>query len=142
MKRILDDMVARADVVIENFSAGVATRLGIDYPALLQVMGRSDLKDDANMMQISWRLMNNDAVDRVVAEWVTHRTRDEIVAALAQAGVPGQVQPHPCGLRCAGAGSGCAHRRSARTFREPVRVRTPAAAQGWHHMRPARNQGT
>ncbi len=59
-----------------------------EWLALLDVMGRSDLKDDADMMQISWRLMNNDAVDRVVAEWAGGRTRDEVVAALAQGGVP------------------------------------------------------
>ncbi|CAN0479558.1 unnamed protein product, partial [Phaeothamnion confervicola] len=33
-RKIFFDMVAKADVVVENFRAGVARRLGIDYPAL------------------------------------------------------------------------------------------------------------
>lgn len=34
---VLSDLVARADVLVENYSAGVTGRLGIDYPAMREV---------------------------------------------------------------------------------------------------------
>ena len=34
---IFMEMVKKADVVVENFRAGVSTRLGVDYPALCAV---------------------------------------------------------------------------------------------------------
>ena len=65
---------------------GAATHA--DWLALLEVMGRSDLKDDPNMMQIGWRIVNNTVVDRVVTDWTERRTKDEIIEALGRAGVP------------------------------------------------------
>ena len=65
---------------------GAATHA--DWLALLEAMGRGDLKDDPNMMQIAWRIVNNAAVDSVVTEWTIRRTKEEIVEALGRAGVP------------------------------------------------------
>lgn len=54
---------------------------------LLDAMSRADLKDDANMMDIGWRIVNNAAVDEVVTQWTAQKTKDEIVATLSVAGV-------------------------------------------------------
>ena len=58
-----------------------------EWLALLEAMGRSDLKDDVNMMQIGWRIVNNAEVDAVVTQWTASRSKDAIVEALASAGV-------------------------------------------------------
>jgi len=58
-----------------------------EWLALLEAMGRSDLKDDANMMQIGWRIVHNAEVDAVVTQWTASRTKDAIVEALASAGI-------------------------------------------------------
>ena len=64
---------------------GIATNA--EWLALIDAMGRGDLKDDADMMRMSWRIVNNAAVDAVVSAWTTPQTKDEVVAALARAGV-------------------------------------------------------
>ncbi len=58
-----------------------------EWLALLDAMGRADLKDDNGMMDIGWRIVNNDAVDAVVTQWTAQKTKDEIVAELARASV-------------------------------------------------------
>ncbi|MFN0160766.1 MAG: CaiB/BaiF CoA transferase family protein [Burkholderiales bacterium] len=59
-----------------------------EWVALIDAMGRADLKGDAGMMNIGWRIMNNDAVDLVVSSWTRGRTKAEIAQALDAAGVP------------------------------------------------------
>jgi crotonobetainyl-CoA:carnitine CoA-transferase CaiB-like acyl-CoA transferase len=58
-----------------------------EWLGLLEAMGRSDLKDDADMMQVAWRIVNNAKVDAVVTQWTSARSKDAIVAALASAGI-------------------------------------------------------
>ena len=58
-----------------------------EWLSLLDAMGRADLKADANMMNVGWRLQNNAEVDAVVTQWTERHTKAEIVAALSQAGV-------------------------------------------------------
>lgn len=58
-----------------------------EWLALLDAMGRADLKNDKGMMDIGWRIVNNDAVDAVVTQWTAPRTKGEIVAALGHASV-------------------------------------------------------
>lgn len=58
-----------------------------EWLALLDAMGRADLKDDKGMMDIGWRIVNNDAVDAVVTQWTAQRTKAEIVAELGHASV-------------------------------------------------------
>lgn len=65
---------------------GAATHA--EWLSLLGAMGREDLKDDPNMMQIGWRIVNNTQVDEVVTAWTLGLCKDEIVAALGRAGVP------------------------------------------------------
>ncbi len=64
---------------------GAATHA--EWLDLLEAMGRADLKADANMMDIGWRIVNNDQVDAVVTQWTQTKTKDEIVAALSTASV-------------------------------------------------------
>ena len=65
---------------------GAATHA--EWLSLLEVMGRNDLKEDAGMMQIGWRIVNNAAVDAVVSAWSRQHGKDEIVEQLGRAGVP------------------------------------------------------
>lgn len=58
-----------------------------EWLALLAAIGRDDLRADADMMSIGWRIRNNAAVDAVVTQWSERHTKAEIVAALGAAGV-------------------------------------------------------
>jgi crotonobetainyl-CoA:carnitine CoA-transferase CaiB-like acyl-CoA transferase len=58
-----------------------------EWHALLDVMGRADLKDDPNMMDVGWRIANNDAVDAAVSRWTEQKTKAEIVDALRRVSV-------------------------------------------------------
>jgi formyl-CoA transferase len=58
-----------------------------EWLSLLDAMGRTDLKADPDMMQIGWRIVNNDRVDAVVTQWTSARTKSEIVEALFAASV-------------------------------------------------------
>ena len=58
-----------------------------EWLALLDAMGRADLKDDKGMMDIGWRIVNNDAVDAVVTQWTAQKSKDEVVVELARASV-------------------------------------------------------
>ena len=65
----------------------IGTATHEEWLALLDAMGRGDLRDDKDMMQIGWRIVNNAAVDALVTAWTVPRSKDEIVAALKLAGV-------------------------------------------------------
>lgn len=56
-----------------------------DWLALLEVMDRTDLKSDPDMMSVGWRLANNAKVDEVVAQWAQGITTEEVEARLAHA---------------------------------------------------------
>jgi len=58
-----------------------------DWLSLLEAMGRADVKDDPDMMEIGWRIANNDAVDELVTQWTAQKAKDEIVEALGRAAV-------------------------------------------------------
>jgi formyl-CoA transferase len=58
-----------------------------EWLALLDSMGRSDVRDDPDMMKVGWRIVNNAPVDALVTAWTAGRSKDEIVAALGKAGV-------------------------------------------------------
>ncbi|OWT71405.1 MULTISPECIES: CaiB/BaiF CoA-transferase family protein [unclassified Achromobacter] len=65
---------------------GAAT--SADWQALLRVMGREDLRADANMMDLGWRLANNAKVDTIVADWTRTLSSDEIIRLLNAVQVP------------------------------------------------------
>ena len=58
-----------------------------EWRSLLDAMDRGDIKNDGDMMNIGWRIVNNDAVDAVVTQWTGQKTKDEIVEALGRASV-------------------------------------------------------
>lgn len=66
-------------------SIGTATHE--EWQALLGAMGRDDLKHDADMQNVGWRLTNNGAVDAVVTAWTEAHTKDHVVSVLNQAAV-------------------------------------------------------
>jgi len=59
-----------------------------DWMQLLAVIGRQDLGKDANYMDRSWRVANNDLVDEVVAAWTRRRTRASALSELDAADIP------------------------------------------------------
>ena len=56
---------------------GAATQA--DWIALLDLMGRSDLKDSPNHMDPGWRISNNGEIDAIVSEWTRGLTIAGIV---------------------------------------------------------------
>ncbi len=64
---------------------GAATHA--EWLSLIDVMGRAELKDDPDMMNVGWRIVNNAAVEVVVNRWTAERSGQEIVDALTRAGV-------------------------------------------------------
>src|SRR3954452_19504934 len=53
-----------------------------EWRALLDAMGRPDIKNDPDMMNVGWRIVNNDKVDAVVTAWTRTRSKADIVQAL------------------------------------------------------------
>jgi formyl-CoA transferase len=65
----------------------IGTATHSEWLALLDAMGRADLKDDPGMMDIGWRIVNNAKVDEAVTRWTERMTKDAVVAALSRASV-------------------------------------------------------
>ena len=65
----------------------IGTATHSEWLALLEAMGRADLKEDAGMMDIGWRIVNNAKVDEVVTAWTHERSKAEIVERLSRASV-------------------------------------------------------
>ena len=59
-----------------------------EWHALLDAMGRGDIRNDPAMMNVGWRIVNNEKVDAVVTAWTSQRSKADIVAALAGPRVP------------------------------------------------------
>lgn len=65
---------------------GAATHA--DWLALLDVMGREDLREHPDFGRVEWRVPHNDEVDRVVGEWTSRVTVREAIERLRAADVP------------------------------------------------------
>jgi formyl-CoA transferase len=59
-----------------------------EWRALLDAMGRPELKDDPDLSRVAWRIRNDRQVDALVAEWTRGRSKAEIARVLGEAGVP------------------------------------------------------
>ncbi|MCO4893132.1 CoA transferase [Cupriavidus sp. WGtm5] len=59
-----------------------------DWSTLLDLMGRSDLKDDPDVMSVAWRLSNNATVDELVSTWTATLATSEIEQRLHAAKIP------------------------------------------------------
>jgi formyl-CoA transferase len=53
-----------------------------EWRALLGAMGRADLLQDPDMMNVGWRIANSAAVDRVVGDWARDFDKAALVALL------------------------------------------------------------
>ena len=60
----------------------VGTATDDEWLALLRVLDRSDLAQDAHFMNAGWRVSNSALVDAIVSEWTRARTTAEAIAAL------------------------------------------------------------
>ena len=56
--------------------------------ALAAAIGRAELAEHPDFSRVSWRIVHNDEVDRLVSAWTCERAVDEIVATLRAADVP------------------------------------------------------
>jgi crotonobetainyl-CoA:carnitine CoA-transferase CaiB-like acyl-CoA transferase len=61
-------------------TVGAATK--DDWVALLYVIGREDLLNDANYMDWSWRVANNEQVDALVLAWTRTQTSEQALTKL------------------------------------------------------------
>ncbi|MEM5274383.1 CoA transferase [Cupriavidus taiwanensis] len=59
-----------------------------DWSTLLDLMGRFDLKDDPDIMSVSWRLSNNATVDEIVSKWTSALPTAEIEQQMRSARIP------------------------------------------------------
>jgi crotonobetainyl-CoA:carnitine CoA-transferase CaiB-like acyl-CoA transferase len=59
-----------------------------EWRSLLDAMQRGDIKSDPDMMNVGWRIVNNEKVDAVVTAWTLTRSKAEVVDALSRARVP------------------------------------------------------
>jgi crotonobetainyl-CoA:carnitine CoA-transferase CaiB-like acyl-CoA transferase len=114
-----------------------------DWLALLEVMGREDLRDHPEFSRVDWRVPHNEEVDRMVGEWLSRLTVGETIARLRAADVPCAAvrTPHE-----ALAWPQLHARDMVRPLRRPDGEATPMAAAGMplkfsdstaHHDQPA-----
>lgn len=68
----------------------ISVRDDADWAAVVDVIGRPDLRDDPRFAAPKARLRNHDALDEVLAEWTAARTSDEAAERLRRAGVPAE----------------------------------------------------
>lgn len=59
-----------------------------EWRALATTIGRADLAAHPDYGRVSWRIVHNDEVDRLVAAWAAERTVAEIAALLRSADIP------------------------------------------------------
>ena len=64
---------------------GVAT--ADDWIAFLEVIGRTDLRADANYMDVGWRVANNAEIDALVTGWTRNQSNAEVLAKLDAADI-------------------------------------------------------
>lgn len=59
------------------------------WDTLARVMERGDLADDPRCRTLAGRLKIIDEIEAAVTNWTSHKSRDELTAALIEAGIPG-----------------------------------------------------
>jgi len=59
-----------------------------DWRAIAAAIGRADLAEHRDFSRVSWRIVHNAEVDRLVSAWTREHAVDEIVATLRAADVP------------------------------------------------------
>lgn len=59
-----------------------------DWRNLCAEMGRSELAEHPDFGRNEWRIANNQAVDAIVAEWVSRHGTDDVIGRLSAADIP------------------------------------------------------
>jgi crotonobetainyl-CoA:carnitine CoA-transferase CaiB-like acyl-CoA transferase len=68
----------------------ISVRDDHDWTAVVDVIGRPELRDDPRFASAQARLHNHDALDEVLAQWTAARTADEAADCLQRSGVPAE----------------------------------------------------
>ena len=58
------------------------------WPAFLEVIGLAELAEDARFSTLESRWQNREALDAIVSEWTRQHTKQDVMRAMAEAGVP------------------------------------------------------
>jgi len=67
----------------------IGTATHSEWVALLNAMGETELiLQRPEFLDTSWRISNNDEVDKIVGVWVAQKNRAEVISLLNKAGVP------------------------------------------------------
>jgi crotonobetainyl-CoA:carnitine CoA-transferase CaiB-like acyl-CoA transferase len=74
----------------EDEWVAVAVRDNADWGAVLDVLGRPELRDDPRFASREARLQNHDAFDDVLSEWTGVRAPEEVADAFRRRGVPAE----------------------------------------------------
>ena len=59
-----------------------------DWAMLLNVIGKAELLNDPNMMNVGWRIQNNTIVDQIITNWVKQETSDSALEKLNEKNIP------------------------------------------------------
>ena len=86
---LVKQLVARCDVVLDNFRPGVMQRLGLD-PASLAAIDAPDLAADPALNRVEPRRAQRERIDARIAQWAAARDLIAAHAALSAAGVAAQ----------------------------------------------------
>ena len=73
----------------------IAVRDERDWKAALEVIGRTELSNDARFQTLDDRIRNQDELDRLIEEWTARCDPVEVMRALQDKGVPAAVVQHP-----------------------------------------------
>lgn len=65
---------------------GAATNT--DWTELLGVIGKNELINDPNMMNVGWRIQNNSAIDQIVTNWTEQETTNSALEKLNAKKIP------------------------------------------------------
>jgi crotonobetainyl-CoA:carnitine CoA-transferase CaiB-like acyl-CoA transferase len=68
----------------------ISVRDDHDWTAVVDVIGRPELRDDPRFASAQARLRNHDALDEVLAQWTAARTAEEAADCLQRSGVPAE----------------------------------------------------
>ncbi len=59
-----------------------------DWAALLNVLGKTDLLSDPNMMNVGWRIQNNEKIDNIISYWTKQETTSSALEKLNSKSIP------------------------------------------------------
>ncbi|MFT3714987.1 MAG: CoA transferase [Gordonia sp. (in: high G+C Gram-positive bacteria)] len=72
----------------DGFSVVISGNADAIFGRYMRAIGRDDLADDPGLADNDGRWDRRDELDRAIGEWTAARTRDDVLHAMEQAGVP------------------------------------------------------